>query len=388
MSTTDTGRVVDTTDSAGPVVPVAGPSITQLEIDAVTGAVRDGWFERAGHHQAAFESRFAARVGRLHAQALPSCTAAIHLALLALGVGPGDEVIVPESTWIATAAPVVYVGARPVFADVDPHSWCVDVAAVERLVTARTKAVIAVDLYGGMADLTALEALCRRRHLELIEDAAEAIGSRLGDRPAGSFGRVAVFSFHGSKTMTTGEGGMAVTDDGALAARMRFLADHGRRPGDVSFRNEEVAYKYKMSAMQAALGSAQLSRLDELVALKRRIFRWYDERLGDDQRVVLNEHRQGLFNSVWMSTVIVDPGVGLDKVELARRLAARGIATRPFFDPLSSLPAFRQGAADRSGDRPVARALARTGLNLPSALTLGEDDVERVCRALRAALDG
>ena len=246
-------------------IPVAGPWITQREIDYVTDAVTNAWYDKANVYHAKFESRFAEYTRRRHAMALPSCTSGLHLALLALGVGAGDEVVVPDSTWIATSAPVSYVGATAVFADVDPATWCITAASLEAVITPRTKAVILVDLYGSMPDMDATLAVARRHGLAVIEDAAEGLGSEFRGRPAGSFGEVSVFSFHGSKTLTTGEGGMLVTDRTDLFERAQFLRDHGRVPGDVQFYNAEVAYKYKMTSMQAALGLAQIERGDELI---------------------------------------------------------------------------------------------------------------------------
>lgn len=370
-------------------VSVAGPSITEVEVAAVTEAVRTAWYEHANDAVHDFEVAFADHVGRTHAVTLPSCTSALHLVLAGLGVGVDDEVIVPDATWIASSAPISYVGATPVFADVDPVTWCLDVASVERLLTPRTKAVIAVDLYGGMGDLAALEQLCERVGIHLVEDAAEAIGSRRDDRPAGAFGVASTFSFHGSKTLTTGEGGMLVTDDDALFERVSILRDHGRHPGDTSFQNHEVAFKYKMSSLQAALGHAQLGRLHELVDAKRRIFGWYRDRLGPDPRLTLNAEPPGVHNSYWMSTVVLDAAVGLTKEALGAALAADGIDTRPFFSPLSSLVAYADATdGHRARDaNPVSRQLGTFGINLPSALRLTEDEVDRTCTALLRILD-
>ncbi len=375
--------------SRAPRIPVAGPWITEHEVEAVAAAARDAWYEHAGDIPRRFEQRFAARVGRAHAIALPSCTSGIHLSLLALGVGPGDEVIVSDATWIASAAPIDYVGASPVFVDVDPSTWCLDPDAIGPACTDRTRAVIAVDLYGSMPDMDRLGHACDAAGVALIEDAAEALGSSFAGRPAGAFGATAVFSFHGSKTLTTGEGGMVVTDDAALADRMRFLGDHGRAPGDVSFRNAEVAQKYRMSALQAALGDAQLDRLDELVAKKRAIFGWYRDRLGERSDLALNPTVPRVESSYWMSTVVLDPAASVDASGLATALDAQGIDTRPFFRPLSSLPAYadRPGAAAANARNTVAASLGARGLNLPSALRIEEADVDRVCGVVAATLD-
>ena len=363
-------------------IPVAGPSITAHEVDLVSRAVESAWYEHANDVVAEFEHSFAAAVGRRHAITLPSCTSALHLALAGLDIGAGDEVIVPDATWIATSAPIDYVSAEPVFVDVDPTTWCVDPAAVESAITPRTRAVIAVDLYGGMPDIDALAALCDRHGIALIEDAAEAIGSAFHGRPAGSFGVASTFSFHGSKTLTTGEGGMLVTDDDRLHQRALVLRDHGRQAGDTQFRNREVAFKYKMSSLQAALGQAQLDRLDELVDAKRQVFSWYREGLApllDDGLAELNAEPPATRNSYWMSTLVLDPSIGLSSEDLGRRLGEEDISTRPFFHPLSSLDAYagRPGAA--SAHTPVAARLGETGINLPSALRLTSDEVARVC---------
>ncbi len=366
-------------------IPIAGPSITQREIDYVTEAVKTAWYGDANVFHSRFEKAFAAHTGRKHAVSLPSCTSALHLALLALGIGEGDEVIVPDATWIASVAPVRYVGATPIFADIDPQTWCLSPESFESLITPRTKAAIVVDLYGSMPDWDRLEEIANSRGVELIEDAAEAIGSRWRARPAGAFGRMSAFSFHGSKTLTTGEGGMLVLDDEALLARIMQLRDHGRAPGDTMFFNEEVGWKYKMSSMQAALGIAQLERLEELVAMKRQVFSWYREELRDWNLGYLNPDIPGLFNSYWMTTLVMNPALGVRKEALIHKLKAAGIDARPFFHPLSTIPAFRETAeAAVARDRnKTAYSISPYGVNLPSALSLDHAAVAYVCATLR-----
>lgn len=366
-------------------IPVAGPSITAKEIGYVTDAVSRCWYGQASHYHERFERAMTDYVGVSHAIALPSCTSAIHLALAALGVGPGDEVIVPDVTWIATAAPIAYVGASPVFVDIDAATWCLSLESVERSITPRTRAVIAVDLYGHMPDLPALRAMLEPRGIALVEDAAEAFGSEYQGRRAGSFGDVGVFSFHGSKTITTGEGGMLVTNRPDLYERAYFLHDHGRRRGDRTFFHMEVAFKYKMSPMQAALGLAQLERAPEIVARKREIFSWYQAELGADERLTMNPDFPHLVNSYWMSTALLDPRLGITKQELIQRLEARGVDSRPFFYPLSALPAYRGTAAALRGqaENQVAYGLTPYGINLPSALSLTRQQVTYVADVLR-----
>ena len=374
-------------------LPVAGPSITEREIEYVREAVATAWYTNANAFHERFEDAFTTYVGRKHAMALPSCTSALHLTLLSLGVGPGDEVVLPDATWVASAAPVTYVGATTVFADVDPETWCLDVERIEEVLTPRTKAVIAVDLYGGMPDLPALERLLDERGVALIEDAAEAVGSTIGEVRAGAFGIASTFSFHGSKTVTTGEGGMLVTDDDDLWRRSLFLRDHGRNPGDTSFRSTEVAYKYKMSSMQAALGLAQIERVEELVTAKRAIFSWYRDAiaaspLGESGAVTLNAEPPGTTNSYWMVTAILAPELGRTKDDVMPQLRERGIHTRPFFDPLSSLDPFRDSEAGRAAAtrNAVSYRLGRYGINLPSALSLTQDDVAYACEHLAETL--
>jgi perosamine synthetase len=369
-------------------IPVAGPWITDKEIRYVTEAVTTAWFDDANVFNQKFEQAFAEYVGVKHAASLPSCTSALHLSLAALSVGPGDEVIIPDTTWIASAAPISYVGATPVFVDVDRDSWCMDIGAMTRAITPRTKAVIVVDLYGSMPDMEALRTELDPRGIPLIEDAAEAMGSRFKGKLAGSWGRTGVFSFHGSKTMTTGEGGMLVTGDTDLFSRVQKLRDHGRKPGDRMFFNDEVAFKYKMSSMQAALGLAQLERIEELVARKREIHSWYRENLRDVANVALNQDGGNHHNSFWMTTVIFGAQYGLNKTELMARLDAHGIDSRPFFHPLSSLPAYakKTAAVGARSRNPVAYDIAERGINLPSGLQLTRDDVDRVCDAFKQSL--
>jgi perosamine synthetase len=374
--------------SSGKRIPIAGPSIGPKEIAYVIEAVETGWYERANEFPARFEAAFAAHVGVRFAVATPSCTSAIHLALAARGIGAGDEVIVPDLTWIASSAPIAYVGASPIFADCDPGTWCITPAAIERRLTPRTKAIIAVDLYGSMPQLDEIRRLADARGLFLIEDAAEGLGSTLGDHPAGSFGHAGVFSFHGSKTVTTGEGGMLVTDDPALHKRVLFLRDHGRAPGNKMFWNSEVAFKYRMSALQAALGLAQIERVNELVEKKRQILSWYREELADLPWLTFNAEPAGVMNSVWMTTAILPARPENEKENVIRVLGERGIDLRPFFYPLSTLPAYEHLPASAVARREHGRAhdVSKYGVNLPCALRLERGDVAIVARALRGVI--
>lgn len=367
---------------------VSGPWITQKEIEYVTDAVTNAWYANANIYHDRFEQAFAAYLGVRYAVALPSCTSAIHLSLLAMGVGPGDEVIVPDATWIASAAPITYVGASPMFADIDPRTWCLSARTLEACVTPKTKAVIMVDLYGNMPEMRGLVEVARKHGLLIIEDAAEAVGAEYGGRKAGSFGDTGVFSFHGSKTLTTGEGGMLVTNDEDLYRRVLFLRDHGRRPGDKQFWNTEVAYKYKMSSMQAALGLAQLERIEELIERKREIFGWYKQELEEVEEITINYELPNARNSYWMVTAVLDRGYGIGKDELQARLNETNIDSRPFFHPLSSIPAYVDlpQASEARSRNVVSYEIGRYGINLPSGLNLTRNQVGYVCNAFKQIL--
>ena len=366
-------------------IPVAGPWITQKEIDYVADAATHAWYENANMYHVRFENAFSHYIGTKYAMALPSCTSAIHLSLLSLGIGKGDEVIVPDLTWIATAAPITYVGATPVFADCDEKTWCISSDAFQECITPRTKAVIPVDLYGNMPEMNAIRDIAHDHGIAIIEDAAEAIGSEYHGKRSGSFGDTGVFSFHGSKTMTTGEGGMLVTDRRDLYDRCLTLRDHGRAPGEKMFWNAEVGYKYKMSSMQAALGLAQLERIDELVERKRQIFRYYQENLQSIEGITLNCEPSGTKNSYWMVTAIFDPEFGLSKEDIIQMLKEKGIDSRPFFYPLSSQPAYDSLASAHEARRRngVAYRVSPFGVNLPCGMNMTRERVNYVCNAVK-----
>lgn len=369
-------------------IPVAGPWITQKELDYVTDAASNAWYGNHNLYHTRFEQAFAEYLGVRYAITLPSCTSAIHLSLAALGLAPGDEVIVPDITWIATSAPISYMGAIPVFADINPQTWCLSVESFQKNITSKTKAVIPVDLYGNMPEMDAICTIANQHGIAVVEDAAQAIGSEYRGKKAGSFGATGVFSFHGSKTVTTGEGGMLVTDDEELYRRALVLRDHGRAAGDKQFWNDQVAYKYKMSSMQAALGLAQLERIDDLVAHKRQIFAWYEAALAGVDGVTLNYEATDTQNTYWMITVILDQALGIPKEQLMALLDEQNIDTRPFFYPLSLLPAYANStqAYRAQKENQTAYQISPYGVNLPSALSLTEKQVNYVCSVMRDLL--
>jgi perosamine synthetase len=370
-------------------IPIAGPWVSDLEATYVAEAARGAWYQGAGSFVRRFEQSFASYVGVRHAIAVPHCTSALHMALLALGVGKGDEVIVPDCSWIASAAPITYVGAQPVFADIDPATWCISPESIERLITAKTKAVIPVGLYGLPADMPAIRKVTQKSKIHLIEDAAQSLGGKYSGKMSGSAADIAAFSFHGTKTLTTGEGGMFVTDDEGIFERAQFLRDHGRsRVNYKNFFNTEVAYKYKMSDLQAAFGLAQLERIDQLLDRKRSIFRWYEARLSDVPGVTLNIEPLGFVNSYWMTTAVLDPSLGLTTADIRSRFEGHGIDVRPFFHPMSSLPAFADYPKVREAQESnkAAYSVSPRAFNLPSALQLNEAQVDKVCSLLKQFL--
>jgi perosamine synthetase len=363
----------------GPVIPVAEPVLGEREVEYVSAAVRSGWVSSIGSFLGDFERGLAAISNAPHALAVSNGTAALHLALAALRVGPGDEVILPSFTFVATAAAVRYVGATPVFADIDPSHWCLDPSELDRLVTPRTRAIVPVHIYGHPCDMDAICEFAEQRGISVIEDAAEAMGARCRGRLVGALGHMGVFSFYGNKLITTGEGGAVLTGDGELAERARWLCDHAmdRRR---RYWHEEVGFNYRMTNMQAALGVAQLERFDELIERKRTIASRYIEGLADLPQLQPQKQASWAESAWWMFTLRVGPESPVDRDALAGALRNAGIDSRPAFPPVHVMPPYRTGET-----LPVTETLARDGLTLPSSATLREDDQERVIECVRAA---
>jgi len=370
---------------SGERIPVCEPLLAGNELAYVTDAVRSGWISSGGEYLTKFESGFAASCGVRHGIGTTNGTTALHLALAALGVGPGDEVIIPDFTMIACAFAVAYCGAMPVFVDVDPATWTIDPARVAEKVTPRTRAIMPVHIYGHPADMDPLRALASTRRLAVLEDAAEAHGATYRGAPCGSLGDIAAFSFYANKAITTGEGGMVVTDDDRLAEACRSLRNLSFPTGSRVYLHERIGFNYRMSNVQGALGLAQLERLAVLVDARRGHARRYDEAFAGLplQRPV---ERPWARNSYWMYGVVVDERAGVSRDDLAARLGAEGIETRQFFQPMHVQPALRGYGADCSGAYPVADRLAARGLYLPSGSGLTEGQQDRVIAAVRRIL--
>ncbi len=363
------------------MIPVAGPWITEKEIAYVTDAVTNGWYDQANSYIERFELAFKAYLNRKYAISLPSCTSGLHLSLLSLGITKGDEVIVPDVTWIASAAPINYVGATPIFADIDPKTWCLSIDTVKKVISKRTKAIIAVNLYGHMPEYDELLSL----GIPIIEDAAESIGSTYKLKKSGTFGITSCFSFHGSKTLTTGEGGMLVTDDEDIYHRCMIMRDHGRFPGDNLFQNIEIGYKYKMSNLQAALGLAQLERIEKLVNKKKQIFQWYQEVFGTLPEVNLNPYHPDVNNSYWMTTAVFNLSYNMNKFEIIKKLKEVGIATRPFFNPLSSLKAYAKHiyCKEAKFKNKNSYEISNNAINLPSHANLDQQEISYIISEIK-----
>lgn len=357
----------------------AGPSISAREASYAFDAAKNGWNREWSKYITRFEREFADYVGRKHAIATSSCTGSLHMSLLALGIGPGDEVIVPDITWVATANAVLYVGATPVFCDVNRDTWCMDPISFERCITPRTKAVIPVHLYGHPAAMHEIMPIARAYGLRVVEDAAPSIGAECNGQRTGTFGDLASFSFQGAKLLVTGEGGMLVTDDDELFERAKSIADQGRDPSR-TFWIQELGWKYKMSNVQAALGLGQIERADELIEMKRRIFRWYEEDLAGVPGVTLAREADYARSIYWMSSITVE---SLDRDAMIAELRARNVDTRPVFPAISQYPHWpvRQSA------QPTAKWVGEHGINLPSGVLLRRDEVRYVAQQIREVVN-
>jgi perosamine synthetase len=370
---------------SGPPIHMAGPDVGALEGSIVADAMAQGWYApNAYKYVELFESEFAAFHDRAFGLMTPNCTTAIHLVLAGLGIGPGDEVIAPESTWVGSTAGITHSGASTVFADIGEDTWCLSKPSVEAATTPKTKAVVAVDLYGNMPRWESLDEYSAETGVVLIEDAAEALGSIYRGVRAGKYGKASVFSFHRTKTLTTGEGGMLLIDDPDLYERCKFLRDHGRAPG--SYMNTEIAYKYMPSNVQAAIGHGQFLRIEELVQIKRDTFLRYRSNLGNNPGLQLNQETDELFNGAWATTVVFKNETMVTCEYMLNALPKRGIPVRPFFYPLSSLPAYAENSTGGRDLNPVAYDVAQRGIHLPCAMNLSLDQVDFISEALLDAM--
>jgi perosamine synthetase len=365
-------------------IPLSRPSITEKELALVTEAAGSGWGAHCYDFIHRFEREFAAHIGVQFAIATSSCTGALHMGLAALGIGPGDEVILADTGWVASMAPIQYLGAQAVLVDIDADSWCIDPVAVRAAISPRTKAIMAVHLYGNLCAMDALHELGQEFGIPVIEDAAEAMGAFFGGKRAGAMGRFGVFSFHGSKTMTTGEGGMWVSDDAALYERVLSLSNHGRVRGQArQFWPEMRGFKYKMSNLQAALGCAQLERIESLVARKQEILAYYRTALATEPVLAMNREAPATVLGAWMPTVEWPEEFPLAAQDLLSQFDKANIDARPVFAPLSTLPWMPKTAPG-----PKAQSFYGRAVNLPSFHDMTPSQMDRVADVVLEAVRG
>lgn len=363
-------------------IPVSRPLLNGNELKYVSECIETNWISSIGSFVTRFENAFASWCGAPHAVATSSGTTALHLLLAALGIGPDDEIIVPDLTFVATANAVRYCGATPVFADCDPRVMVIDPKRLHEKITPRTRAIFAVHLYGHPADMDPLREIAASRGLLLLEDAAEAHGAEYKGKRVGALGHSAVFSFFGNKILTTGEGGMVLTGDERLAARMRILRAHGMDPNR-RYWFPEIGYNYRMTNLQAAVGLAQLECAAEKLAARDRVGALYDELLAPLSRwLLLPQTRSWARRVHWLYTVHVAPDAPIGRDELAARLAARGIETRPVVIPMHRLPAYNE-----ENGYPGSDLAADSGLSLPTAENLSGEEAAYVASALREILE-
>jgi perosamine synthetase len=360
-------------------LPVMEPSLGGNELKYVSDCIASNWISSQGKYVTSFEEAFSEFTGAAHALCVSSGTTALHLALAALDIGHGDEVIMPDLTFAATANVAIHQGAIPVLADVSRDTWTLDPSAIECKITPRTKAIMPVHLYGHPCDMDPILALAAKHHLAVIEDCAESLGARYRGQQTGVMGDIGCFSFFANKVITTGEGGMVVTRDPALHRKMAILRDHGMSK-EKRYWHLYAGYNYRMTNLQAAIGLAQMERIDDFLQHRAHVVARYNEHLGRIPGILLPPCAPWAHNIYWLYSIVIDEAeAGITRDELAAKLAERGIETRPFFYPVHVQPAY---LAYAKGDFPVTDWLSARGLSLPTANDIRLDDVERVCAAI------
>ncbi len=367
-------------------IPVNQPLLDGNEKKYLSECIDTGWISSEGPFVRQFEQQFAARVGRNYGIAVINGSMALDAAIVALGIGLGDEVILPTFTIISCAVAIARAGAVPVVVDCEPHTWNMDVSLIEAKITPQTKAIMVVHIYGLPVDMEPVLTLAAKYNLQIVEDAAEMHGQTYKNRPCGSFGAISTFSFYPNKHITTGEGGMLVTDDAHLAERCRSLRNLCFQ-AQKRFQHEEIGWNLRMSNMQAALGVAQLERLDEFVARKRHMGQRYTELLTDIPGLQLPVPRTDYADNIyWVYGLVLQDEVQFDAAEVMRRLSQHKIGTRPFFWPMHEQPVFQKMGLLAGASCPVAERIARRGFYIPSGMALTDEQMERVANTLREVM--
>jgi len=358
-------------------IPVAEPELGEEELKNVLEAVKSGWISSKGSFVHEFERKFAEYIGVKYAIAVMNGTVALHLALVALGIGRGDEVLIPDLTFISPASMTALTGATPVFVDVHPKYWCMDPENVERKITPKTKAMIVVHLYGHPADVGPLLKIAKEHNIYVIEDCAEAHGAEYKGQKVGSFGTISCFSFYANKIVTTGEGGICLTNNEEFADKIRLLHDHGMRP-ERRYWHETLGFNYRMTNLQAAVGVAQLKKIDEFIRRKRKIADIYNESLRNVNGITLPPEMSWAKNVYWMYSILIEDSFALTRDELMRKLEKEGVETRLFFYPIHTLPSYESNESFT-----VSEELCRRGLNLPSSVKLKKEEAEKVTNLIK-----
>ena len=368
-------------------IPVNDPILGGNEKKYLNECINTGWISSEGPFVTKFEETFASMVGRKYGIAVANGTAALDIAVEALGIGPGDEVILPTFTIISCIHQIIRSGGTPVLVDSDPITWNIDVAQIEDNITPRTKAIMVVHTYGLPVDMDPVIELAKKYELKIIEDAAELIGQTYCGKPCGSFGDISTFSFYPNKHITTGEGGMMVIDDDQLAEKCRSLRNLCFQP-EKRFVHEHLGWNYRMTNLQAALGLAQLEKLDEHIQLKRSMGQLYSELLRDIQGLQLPlEKTDYAENIYWVYGIVVDNSLPFNAKEAMRRLNEMGVGNRPFFWPMHEQPVFNKMGLFKNEDYPVAERIARRGFYVPSGLNMNKDKITEVVKAIKLIID-
>ena len=361
-------------------IKMAGPWITNHEIRKVNSMMKNDWENY--NHVEKFENDFANWHNRKFCLMTTCCTHAIHLQLLTLGVKRNDEVIVPECTWTGSVAPITYIGAKPIFADISIDNWCLDPTSVEKKITKKTKAIISVDLFGNMPDYKKLISISKKYNIPIIEDAAEALGSKYKNIKAGKFGVAGVHSFHRTKTICTGEGGALLLDSKKLYERAKFLRDHGRS-NKIPYYTLEATPKYMPNNLQASLASAQFERVDQLIERKRKIFLSYKSNLSKLKGLQFNIDNNLIYNGVWATSIVFDKSFKLNKKSIISKLSKMNVPVRPFFYPLSSLPAYSKYKSGSKKTNPIAYDISDRAITLPSHYLITSKQINHICNSIK-----
>lgn len=358
------------------MIPVAEPIIGEEELQNVTEAIKSGWISSKGKFIEEFEESFCRFCGRKYGVATSNGTTALHLALKALGIGKDDEIIIPSLTFLAVANSVRYCNAKPIMVDIHPDYWCIDPYKIKEKISKKTKAIIPVHLYGNPCDMNAIQDIAHDYDLYVIEDAAEAHGAEYKGEKVGKFGDISCFSFYGNKIITTGEGGMCLTNNEDLKNKMMVLRDHGMDPKKRYWHNV-IGFNYRMTNLQAAVGVAQLKKITTFISKKREIAQWYAEKLkslADEHLISLHPQPQWSKSVYWMYSIVLEDSFGVSREEFMRYLEKKGIETRPFFYPVYNMPPYKENGESFK----VTQYISPRGMNLPSSPNLTKKDIEYI----------